>query len=144
VEASLADTNTGTALLIRLDGQPEARLLELTPRRTAHVRHWHKYVQGKLQPWLRFNFRGRDGRGTPSAANVQEFCDLLSESSLDVVAFHAERGDFSRWVDQALQELELSSAIRLIETHYIASRRSAGDIAALRHGIVKAIMEHYG
>jgi hypothetical protein len=144
VAASLTDTNTGHALLIRLDSQRDTRLLELAPRRTAHVRHWHKYVQGKLQPWLRFVFRRPDGSSEGTAANIQEFCDLLYEASPEVVAFHAARSDFSRWIRQALQEEGLAGMVRPIEQQFLASRPGSNHITALRKSIVKEVMKHYG
>jgi hypothetical protein len=144
VEASLTDAGTGYAFLVGLGNQRDARLLELAPRRTAHVRHWHKYVQGKLQPWLRFVFRRPDGSSEGTAANIQEFCDLLYEVSAEVVAFHAARFDLSRWIRQALQEEQLAGTVRAIEQQFSASRNASDDIAALRKSIVKEIMKHYG
>lgn len=144
IAACLTDANTGQAFLIRLDSPREARLLALTPRRTAHVRHWHKYVQGRLQPWLRFVFRQPDGSTDGTAANVQEFCDLLHVVSPAAIAFHAVRSDFSRWIHQALQEDELSHMVRPIEQRFIGSSRDSNQIAALRKDIVNVVLEHYG
>jgi hypothetical protein len=141
---TLDGVDTGYALLVDLGGSREVRLIELAPRRTAHVRHWHKYVQGKLPLWLRFNFTGRDGRGVSSAANVQEFCDLVSETPPDTVAFHGERLDFSRWIREALQEEALAADVRSSEQRFIASNRASDDVVALRSAVVKAIMQHYG
>lgn len=141
---SLEGIDTGHALLVG-PGDPRAvRLVELAQRRTAHVRHWHKYVQGKLPRWLRFNFSGRDGRGVSSAANVQEFCDLLGESPPDTLAFHGERFDFSRWIREALQEEALAAQVRATEHRFVVSNREEDDVAALRRDIVKAVMQHYG
>ena len=141
---NLKGIDTGHALLVRLGDSREVSLIELAPRRTAHVRHWHKYVHGKLPRWLRFNFTGRDGHGASSAANVQEFCDLVGELPPDTVAFHAERLDFSRWIGEALQEAALAADVRAIEHCFISSNRAAEDNVALRRDVVKAIMQHYG
>jgi hypothetical protein len=143
VAASLLDAKSGEGLLIDLTRRDLFRL-QLASRRTAHVRHWHKYVQGRLPPWLRFNFSGRDGSGSSSAANVQEFCDVVGESAPDVVAFHGERSDFSRWISEALQEEALAGTVRSIEQQYIASDHGAVAVAALRDGVVRAVMQHYG
>lgn len=141
---ALSGLDTGQALLVRMQEKERFRPIELAPRRTAHVRHWHKYVQGKLPAWLRFHFRGPDGRGSASAANVQEFCDLVGESASDIIAFHGERSDFSRWIGQALQEEALAAAVRSIEQQFVASGRSCDDIARLRTALVKTVMQHYG
>lgn len=141
---ALSPLETGHALWVRMKEKDRLRPIELAPRRTAHVRHWHKYVQGKLPPWLRFNFRGPDGRESASAANVQEFSDLVGESAPDIIAFHGERSDFSRWIGQALQEEALAANVRSIEQQFVASGRSSDDIARLRAAVVKAVMQHYG
>ena len=140
----LEDLHTGQALLIASGKQREVQPIELAPRRTAHVRHWHKYVQGKLPPRLRFCFRGQHGSGAVTAANVQEFCDLVRESPADVIVFHAERFDFSRWIGQALQEGGLAGSVRSLEQRFTASPHAADDIAALRQEVTGVIMQHYG
>lgn len=141
---SLERLDTGHALLVGLGDSRKVSLVELARRRTMHVRHWHKYVQGKLPHWLRFNFKGRDGRGAFSAANVQEFCELLGETSADTVAFHGERLDFSRWLREALQEEALAADVLSIEQRFVASARASHDVVALRRAVVKAITQHYG
>jgi hypothetical protein len=100
--------------------------------------------QGKLPRRLRFNFKGRDGCGASSAANIQEFCDLIGDLAPDTVAFHGERLDFSRWIREALQEEVLAADVRSTEHHFISSKRASDDVAALRRDVVKAIMQHYG
>lgn len=141
---TLEGVDTGHALLVGPGESRNVSLIELAPRRTAHVRHWHKYVQGKLPRWLRFNFTGRDGRGASSAANVLEFCDLMGELPLDTVAFHADRLDFSRWIREALQEAALAAGVRSIEHRFISSHRASDDVLALRKDVIKAIMQQYG
>lgn len=141
---SLDGVDTGHGLLVNMANARAMRLIELAPRRTAHVRHWHKYVQGKLPRRLRFNFTGRDGRGACSAANIQEFCDLVREVPPDTVAFHAERLDFSRWLREVFQEEELAADVRSNEQSFVASARVSDDVAVLRKAVVQAIMQHYG
>jgi hypothetical protein len=68
----------------------------------------------------------------------------LYEVSAEVVAFHAARYDFSRWIRQALQEEQLAGTVRPIEQQFSASRNASDDIAALRRNIVREIMKHYG
>lgn len=139
----LDGVKTGHALLVDMGDARQARLIELAPRRTAHVRHWHKYVEGKLPSRMRFGFTGRDGRGACTAANIREFCEIVGNSAPDTVAFHGERLDFSRWIREAVQEDALATEVRSIERRFIASNRTSGDIAALQRDVVKAIMHHY-
>ena len=140
----LDGVDTGHAMLVDMGDSRQTHLIELAPRRTAHVRHWHKYVQGKLPRRLRFSFSGRDGRGSSTAANIQEFCDHVGDSAPDTVAFHGERLDFSRWIREAVQEDALAAEVRSIERRFIASNRTPGDIAALQSDVVRTIMRHYG
>lgn len=131
------------ALLIRNGELATVQRLRLAKRKTEHIRHFHKYLQGELPSGLRFVFRDRDGRGSTVAANVEQFCELVQQVTADTVAFHAERLDYSRWMDQALQEKELAGKVRTVENQYIASHHTASDLLALSDGVVRAIRNFY-
>jgi hypothetical protein len=134
----------GQAALVQLGEEREVRMLSLTPRRTAHVRHWHKYLRARLPPQLRFVFRRPGEAGGTPAANVEEFHDLVRAASADVLACHARQGDFSRWIADALQDETLARTIRPVEQRFSGSEQTDGDVEALRDGVVAAIERRYG
>jgi hydroxymethylpyrimidine pyrophosphatase-like HAD family hydrolase len=133
----------GQAVLVQLERR-EARMLSLAPRRTAHVRHWHKYLRARLPPRLRFVFRRPGEAGGTPAANIEEFHDLVRAASAEALAFHARQGDFSRWIAEAVQDEMLARTIRPVEQQFSGSGHTDGDIGALRDGVVTAIERRYG
>jgi phosphoglycolate phosphatase (TIGR01487 family) len=107
-------------------------------RRSGHVRHWHKYIDGQLPQRLRFYFSG-DGDGQV-AGNVREFHRQLGVCAAGAVEAHARRHDFSRWIGQVLQDEELADAIADAE-----SQLRAGQLTreALRDATRAAIEARY-
>ena len=139
----LDSDRNGQALFFRPGDSSEPRWLTLLPRRTAHVRHWHKYLHAKLPPRLRFVFRGSDNSSAAIAANVQDFHDLLRSSEADVLAGHAMRGDFSRWVIEALQDTVMGKEIETTEQSFVSSGRGRNDMDTLKNDVLAAIERRY-
>jgi hydroxymethylpyrimidine pyrophosphatase-like HAD family hydrolase len=143
VSERLQGAEKGQAALVRLTNGHDIRLVTLAARRTEHVRHWHKYLQARLPPGLRFVFRKAGEPGGTTASNVEEFRELLRASPPEVVATHAERSDFSRWIAEALQDEALAQAVRPIERKFVASNRATRDIEALRLDVGAAVRQRY-
>lgn len=130
----LADPAPGAALVI--DRRPPIRLdpCTIAPRRTPHIRHWHKYVDGTLPELHRFYFS--DGA---VAANITEFHRHVRFCDPSVIDYHVGRGDFSRWISDVLQDQELAARVHLIEQQL----RSDGNGDAIRGEIVAAVRSRY-
>jgi hypothetical protein len=143
ISGRLEAAEPGQAALVRLSNGQGIRLVTLAGRRTEHVRHWHKYLQARLPPGLRFVFRKAGEPGGTTASNVEEFRELLRASVPEVVAHHAERSDFSRWIAEALQDETLAQAVRPIERQFLASNRTVGDVEALRRDVGVVIGQRY-
>lgn len=139
----LQNAETGQAALVRLTNGHDTRLITLAARRTEHVRHWHKYLQARLPPGLRFVFRKAGEPGGTTASNVEEFRELLRASATEVIAHHAGRSDFSRWIGEALQDESLAQTVRPMEQQFIASSRARGDVDILRRDVGAAIRQRY-
>ena len=68
------------------------------PRETPHVRHLKKYADSRVSPERRFIFRRPDGSIVATADSVNAFRRAVATVEERVLAYHAGRGDFSRWV----------------------------------------------
>ena len=126
-----------------LPGSTEAegrfRRFDLFPRMTSHVRHKAKYMDVELIEGQAFVFTNEDGSwaGAP-ARSLKEFCVSLKNYPLQVLARHAERGDFSEWIEEVFHDHLLGSQMRKIE-----QRQKAGHERNLADSLLKAVNERY-
>jgi phosphoglycolate phosphatase (TIGR01487 family) len=126
----------GRAVLVGTAGE-QNRPFTVQRRRSGHVRHWHKYIDGELPRALRFYFT--DG-AAGAASNVREFHRHLGNCAAGAVEAHARRHDFSRWIREVLQDDELADNIKDAE-----QRLRSGQLttAALRYATRAAIEARY-
>jgi len=116
----------------------------LTRRRTRHVRHWHKYFGSELPPALQFVFRdGAGGEARHVGVNMGEFHRILMRCDPAVILYHVERGDLSRWIRQAVQDVALGRTVHRLEEAFLQGDRTSEDLETLRMGVVRAIEERY-
>jgi hypothetical protein len=127
--------------LVQEAGAPE-RTVILGPRRTPHVRHWHKYASATLPEGHWFRFRRPTGEVAAIATNLSDFDRILSEIGPDVIDHHLAHGDFSRWILGALQDRELAAAIGALERNAISRR--AFDVRHARRRVRAEIASHLG
>jgi phosphoglycolate phosphatase (TIGR01487 family) len=99
----------GRAVLLRAHGTTSPIPFTVQHRTSGHVRHWHKYIDGRLPAPVRFYFTGPDQDRV--AANLREFHRHLGASTPEVVEAHARRHDFSRWVGWVLQDDQLAETL---------------------------------
>jgi len=132
----------GQFLIVQRDpgGRPTAVTFVAAPRQTAHVRHLTKYVDSRVPPGREFLFRDRrNGRVLGSANSLQAFRRVVATAPEGPVAYHAERGDFSRWVRDVFADTELARQLGKAETRW---RR--GELPDLREAIDALITVRYG
>jgi hypothetical protein len=131
----------GEAVMLSFGRDERADVVHLGARRSAHVRHWHKYVHGYLAPRHHFLFRDASGRTGRWAANLEDFHRELTLCPEAVLVHHLSHRDFSRWILEALQDESLASNVRLLE-----SRERGGplDLERIRHALIQAIERRYG
>ncbi len=130
------------------DEVPIGELLTLsvadpTPRRMAAIpgegtrrRHLRKYAEGKLGDDRAFFFRGPDEKLNLRAGNLMMFLDLADGVDADTWAFHRGRGDFSRWMQEAIKDRDLATEVASIE-------QSGDDADAARAKIRAAVEARY-
>jgi hypothetical protein len=109
------------------------------PRLTSHVRHLTKYADSTVSPEARFFFRRPDGSLVATADSLRTFGRIAAGIDDEVLAWHAARGDFSRWVRDVFSDRELAAQLRKTE-----SRWSRGEITDLRQAVCALIAARYG
>ncbi|MFI5324677.1 MAG: HAD hydrolase family protein [Candidatus Rokuibacteriota bacterium] len=141
ISEALARLPRGEFLLVQRNRAhpPSALTFVAAPRQTVHVRHLTKYVDSCVPPGREFRFRDPDGRVRASADSLHAFRRVVSTAPDDVLAQHAEHGDFSRWVRDVFADAELARHLRKIEARW---RRR--ELADLRRAIDALIMVRYG
>lgn len=130
-------------LLFRPDAPRAVRRFRMGARRSPHVRHWRKYRAERLPDAKRFFFRDECGVLRGVGANVQELHQTLRVCDASVLRHHAARGDFSRWLGQAIQDDALAGDVRRLERDLAASARDAEQLERFRDAAVRAIERRY-
>jgi len=55
-----------------------------------------------------------------SAASLKEFAERINEVNVKSLEFHLQRGDFEKWVEEVLQDKDLSLEIRRLQKFNLA------------------------
>jgi hydroxymethylpyrimidine pyrophosphatase-like HAD family hydrolase len=137
-ELRSAGQQLGRAVLVDTAGGGQSRAFTVQRRRSGHVRHWHKYIDGELPQALRFYFANSGSARV--ASNVREFHRHLGACASGTVDAHARRRDFSRWIGEVLQDEELADSIAEVEQQLRSGRLSA---IAVRDATCAAIEARY-
>lgn len=89
----------------------------LTPRlpKQIHRRHTRKYAQGELGPDKSFYFKGPDDALNLRAENLQSFLKLADGVDDATWTFHRKRGEYSRWLKEAIKDDQLAGIAAAIE-----------------------------
>jgi hypothetical protein len=141
VSAALSRLPRGEFLIVQRDpaGRATAVTFVAAPRQTMHVRHLTKYVDSHVPPGREFLFRDAGGRVLGSANSLQAFRRVVVTAPEELLAYHAERGDFSRWVRDVFADAELARQLGKAEARW--RRRELPD---LREAIDALITVRYG
>jgi hydroxymethylpyrimidine pyrophosphatase-like HAD family hydrolase len=125
---------------LNIDGS--GRQFTVGHRDSEHVRHRHKYAVAPLPPSRRFYFHDQDPTdATSAAATLEEFHDRIGQADVATVAYHASRGDFSRWVGDAVADDTLARELAHIERDLDA--RHAAAVEDARQQLRRAIQHRY-
>lgn len=125
----------GEALAWRRSRPDHAFALRLDPPRGARQRHQRKYALGDVREKA-FRFRGREGRLDLRAANLETFLRLADGVDEDTWRFHLERGDYDRWLREAIKDPDAArevEAVRRAPSPAHESRRRVREILEQRY-----------
>jgi hydroxymethylpyrimidine pyrophosphatase-like HAD family hydrolase len=111
---------------------------KLFPRLTSHVRHKAKYLDVQLLVEQGFWFTNDGKTVAGPARTLKGFLALLGHAPAAVLAGHAQRGDFSRWIADVFHDHALASEIRKVEQRF-----RLGHIHDLIDSIAKLVQERY-
>jgi hypothetical protein len=126
----------GQFLLLESDDRLKAVTFLAAPRTTSHVRHLRKYADGRLPPHRCFFLRRPDGRLVATVGSLGELVEALDTVDDEVLAFHAFRGDFSRWLREVFADRDLAGHLAKIERRW-----SRGELHDLRADLARAVVD---
>jgi hydroxymethylpyrimidine pyrophosphatase-like HAD family hydrolase len=107
-------------------------------RLTPHVRHRSKYLDVPMHEHHAFVFTCNNRPFGNSARTLKEFAQLLERVPETVLAGHARRGDFSRWLADVFGDQPLAAELRKVER-----RHRHGEITELGAALIAPIRERY-
>jgi HAD superfamily hydrolase (TIGR01484 family) len=117
----------------REDG--DAFLVRLEPGTVEHSRHRRKYAHGDLEEDA-FYFKGPRSKLNLRAQNLMMFVQIADGVDDETWTYHLKRGDYSRWVERAIQDDDLAKALRKTEASSLSPKKA-------RHAIREAIERAY-
>lgn len=140
VAANLASLQLDEAVLLPGMQESAGRCVKfkLLPRLTSHVRHKAKYLDMQLLVDQGFWFAESAAAEAGPARSLKEFLDRLPGIPHAVLAGHAYRGDFSRWIADVFHDHALASDIRKLEQRF-----RLGHLRGLAESIAKLVEERY-
>lgn len=103
------------ALPITNEAAPSLRRVHLGRRITYHVRHREKYADVPVPNSRAFVFTHRGISNGARATTLKEFVAALDTMGPDMLAGHARRGDFSRWLRDVFGDYPLALAVHALE-----------------------------
>jgi hypothetical protein len=142
IDLVVSAERAGRARIVRARSPEAAVEFILGPRASAHVRHRHKYVHTELRSDRRFYFWNAEGGTGPSAGNLEQFHDLLKACGPAVLRHHLMRNDFSRWVEDVMQDRELGQRLFALEQE-LRGGTTAGLTEQLRAEILDEVERRY-
>jgi hydroxymethylpyrimidine pyrophosphatase-like HAD family hydrolase len=130
---ALASTRLGSVWLC---GQQVVRL-HTAGRRVLHIRHLYKYLDAPLPKHKRFYFRTDKGYLGMEAASLFEFKELIPKLPLASLTYHQTRGDFAKWIREALGDETLAAHLEKL------AHREQLTAEALRQALLQRVAERY-
>jgi len=128
---------TGDAFLV---DREQMRPFQVDRRASAHVRHWHKYLESRLPVHRRFFFRRGDQLSGATAASLVEFHHEIARAEPAVLRHHAAHHDFSRWIEGVIRDRELAHDIRQAE---LILRAGGNGVEEGRRRLLHAVESRY-
>lgn len=118
-------------------GEPKAIAVTIAPPRQEHMRHARKYARGDLGEDRSFVFRGPNGALRLKAQNLALFVQIAAGVDDATWDFHLRRGDYSRWMNDAVKDPDLADEVRRVESQPDTAPNES------RAHVREAILKHY-
>ena len=141
-----------TGLPVRLDalGEGQALIGGVTPslantlitlkfqvgsRVFPNMHNLYQHLEETVTPTKQFYFHDETAK-TPPAGNLSEFIDRIEILDLSVVAYHFQRGDFSRWIRTVLHDETLARWLDRLQTTDLSGE-------SLRQAMIEAFKQRH-
>ena len=126
------DLQNGEALYWSISASQPPEKIKMPAGRMKHRRHTRKYAEPKLPEERSFYFRGPKNTLNLRAQNLILFLQLGDGVDDATWLHHLKRGDYSRWVREAINDDELAEQIAQVEEqHSRSANESRTDIREL-------------
>jgi len=102
-------------MLAGLEGEATWRTFAPARRRTRQTHHGRKYADGRVPAGSEFRFLSADGRVVAAARDLDEWRMGVLRVPVESLRHHLARGDFSRWMEEALDEPVVAARVRSLE-----------------------------
>ncbi len=120
---------TGELLTLSVT-EPGVRRLAAIPGGELLRRHQRKYAEGRLGEDKSFYFRGPAGRLSLRATNLMMFVEMAEGVDDETWEWHRRRGDYSRWIGEAIKDRELSGEVAGIEADALPAGEARARVRA--------------
>jgi hypothetical protein len=132
--ASALPQGDGTALLVTRDSEVPLRPFTLGVRRTAHLRHDHKYQLEGVGEGRQFVVRDVS-QLFAAVGNLDELVSELQTSPASALLHHCANRDISRWIRDVFRDQRLARSVAAIE-----ARAVDGIIDVIRRDLIGALV----
>lgn len=97
------------------------------PARAERIRHHRKYAEGNLR-YHSFYFRGPQKAQNLKAHNLAMFCQIGAGVDEATWLYHLRRGDYSRWIREAIKDGWLAEQVEGVEKRQDLSTQQTRDL----------------
>ncbi|MGE5785552.1 MAG: HAD-IIB family hydrolase [Myxococcales bacterium] len=126
-DASDQAIGTDRLVLWQRDCPRVVRQVTLLASTARQRRHRRKYAKGELGPDKSFYFRGVDSKLNLRAQNLVAFNELGAGVDDETWLFHLARGDYSKWIREAIKDDSLADKVAEVETLNSVSAQETRD-----------------
>lgn len=127
------DLPPGEVLTWNRHGAGALEYFQVAPPQAERRRHLRKYAEGRLGEDKSFYFRGPTGRLNLRAHNLMIFSQMAEGVDDDTWLYHLHSGHYSRWLGEAIKDVDLAVEVAQIEAdpHLSASESRERVLAAI-------------
>jgi hypothetical protein len=122
-------------------GSGTARPFTIAERRTAHVRHRHKYADVSYSSIDRSTSTQADDHPVAAAGTMHKFHTAITHIDPPALEYPLQGGDFSRWLRDIIADKDLAAMVAGWEDELLAHR--AADLERIHRQLRQAVDGRY-